>query len=100
MSDATRFFGDHNFLIVNKTAMFELVSIGGHRIEYTKHVLLTIGAAKLILWDITSLYTLLHYNVMHKCVIVFVPYAFLALFQSYKFGATLSRNGLERVSLE
>ena len=37
---------------------------------------------------------------MHKCVIVFVPYAFIALFQSYKFGATLSHNGLERVSLE
>ena len=37
---------------------------------------------------------------MHKCVIVIVPYAFIALFQSYKFGATLSHNGLERVSLE
>ena len=80
--------------------MFKLCSIGGHRIEYTKHDLLTIGAAKLILWDITSLYTLLHSNVMHKCVIVIVPYASIALFQSYKFGATLSCNGLERVSLE
>ena len=37
---------------------------------------------------------------MQKCVIVIVPYAFIALFQSYKFGATLSCNGLERVSLE